>query len=72
MVELKRGRASDVVVGQVQRYMGYVLGELAEPDQCVRGAIIALEDDLKLRRALSVTSSIDFYRYQVSFRLLQA
>jgi restriction system protein len=70
VVELKRGRASDVVVGQVQRYMGFVLGELAETGQSVRGAIIALEDDLKLRRALAVTSNIDFYRYQVSFKLL--
>jgi restriction system protein len=71
VVELKRGRASDVVVGQIQRYMGYVLGELAEPNQAVKGCIIALEDDLKLRRALSVAPNIDFYRYQVSFRLLR-
>ena len=71
VVELKRGRASDVVVGQIQRYMGYVQEELAEPDQSVRGIIIALEDDLRLRRALSVAPNIDFYRYQVSFRLLQ-
>lgn len=69
VVELKRGRASDVVVGQIQRYMGYVQGELAEGHQTVRGAIIALEDDLKLQRALSVTNNIDFYRYLVSFRL---
>lgn len=69
VVELKRGRASDVVVGQIQRYMGYIKDELAEPGQQVKGVIIALEDDLKLKRALSVTSNIDFYRYQVSFRL---
>jgi restriction system protein len=30
VVELKKGRASDVVVGQVQRYMGYAQDELAE------------------------------------------
>jgi len=30
VVELKKGRASDMVVGQVQRYMGYVKDELAE------------------------------------------
>lgn len=71
VVELKRGRASDAVVGQIQRYMGYVAGELAEQGQSVRGAIIALEDDLRLRRALSVTTNIDFYRYQVSFKLVQ-
>lgn len=72
VVELKRGRASDVVVGQIQRYMGFVLGELVKEGQSVRGAIIAMEDDLKLRRALSVTSNIDFYRYQVSFRLIKS
>jgi restriction system protein len=69
VVELKRGRASDIVVGQIQRYMGYVQEELAEEGQSVRGCIIALEDDLRLRRALSVAPNIDFYRYQVSFRL---
>jgi restriction system protein len=71
VVELKKGRASDAVVGQVQRYMGYVLDELAEPGQSVRGVIIALEDDLRLKRALRVTSNIDFYRYQVSFKLFK-
>ena len=71
VVELKKGRASDAVVGQIQRYMGYVLDELAEPDQTVRGCIIALEDDLRLRRALRVTTNIDFYRYEVSFKLFK-
>jgi len=70
VVELKRGRASDRVVGQIQRYMGYVLAEIAEPGQTVRGVIIALEDDIRLKRALSVAPNIDFYRYQVSFSLL--
>jgi restriction system protein len=69
VVELKKGRASDVVVGQVQRYMGYVKEELAEKGQAVRGVIIALQDDLKLRRALSVAPNIDFYTYKVQFRL---
>jgi restriction system protein len=49
VVELKRGRASDVVVGQILRYMGYVKEQIAEPHQTVEGAIIALEDDQKLR-----------------------
>ncbi|MHA4894641.1 endonuclease NucS domain-containing protein [Pedobacter sp. PWIIR3] len=71
IVELKRGRASDQVVGQIQRYMGYVLQELAEPGQLVKGVIIALDDDLKIRRALAVTSKISFYRYKVSFSLFK-
>ena len=72
VVELKRGRASDQVVGQIQRYMGYVLQELAEPGQTVSGIIIALEDDLKIKRALAVTNNISFYRYEVSFKLFKS
>lgn len=71
VVELKRGRASDVVVGQILRYMGYVKEQIAEADQVVEGAIIALEDDQKLRWALAAVPSISFYRYQVSFRLVK-
>ena len=71
VVELKKGRASDVVVGQIQSYMGYVKEELAEKGQTVRGVIVALEDDLRLRRALSVTQDIDFYTYKVSFKLIK-
>ena len=69
VVELKRGRASDAVVGQIQRYMGYVHDELAEEHQKVRGVIIALEDDLRIRRALSVATGVGFYRYEVNFTL---
>lgn len=71
VVELKKGRASDAVVGQILRYMGYVQDELAEEDQFVKGVIIALEDDQRIRRALSITPNISFYRYQVSFKLVK-
>lgn len=69
VVELKKGRASDVVVGQIQRYMGYVKDELAEEGQVVCGAIIAFEDDIKIHRALSVATNIDFYTYKIHFEL---
>jgi len=72
VVELKKGRASDHVVGQIQRYMGYVLQELAEEGQEVKGIIIALEDDVRIRRALAVTKNIEFYRYQVNFKLFKS
>ena len=71
VVELKKGRVSDHVVGQIQRYMGYVKDELAEENQQVKGVIIALEDDLRIKRALSVTTNIEFYRYQISFKLFK-
>jgi restriction system protein len=71
VVELKKGRASDAVVGQTLRYMGFAAQELAEPNQKVRGVIIALEDDQRIRRALAVSPNIDFFRYQISFKLIK-
>ena len=72
VVELKKGRVSDNVVGQIQRYMGYVKEELAESHQNVKGIIIGLEDDIRIKRALSVTNNIEFYRYKVNFNLFKA
>ena len=72
VIELKKGRASDAVVGQTLRYMGYVREELAESAQVVEGAIIALDDDQRIRRALSVAPNIAFFRYQVSFNLVKS
>ena len=69
VIELKKGRVSDSVVGQIQRYMGYVNEELLEKGQSVKGLIIALEDDLRMKRALSMTSNIEFYRYEIDFKL---
>lgn len=72
VIELKKGRASDAVVGQIQRYMGFVKEELAEEGQSVQGIIIALDDDTRIRRALAVAPNISFYKYQVSFTLNKA
>jgi restriction system protein len=49
--------------------MGYVKSELAEPGQNVLGVIVALEDDQRLRHSLNVVPGIDFYKYEVSFKL---
>ena len=72
VVELKKGRASDAVVGQTLRYMSFVQDELAESGQTVWGVIIAHEDDQRIRRALAMIPTITFYRYQVSFKLAKA
>jgi restriction system protein len=64
------GRARDAVVGQIQRYMEYVKEELAEEHQSVEGVIIALDDDIRIRRALAVTNNIRFLKYQISFKLI--
>lgn len=57
------------MVGQTLRYMGYVSDELAEDGQVVEGVIIARDDDARIRRALSMTKGISFYRYKVTFKL---
>lgn len=51
MVELKRGLSSDEVIGQVLRYMGYVLENIANDGQQVRGVIVAGDYDEQLRLA---------------------
>jgi restriction system protein len=69
VVELKLNRASDQVLGQVQRYMGWVKSEL-EPDKEVRGLIIGDQLDSRLEYALSVVDNVSFMRYEMDFRLL--
>ena len=69
VIELKKGRPCDSVVGQIARYIGYIVAEVADENQEVKGAIIALDDDLRLRRALQVMPSVIFYRYEIQFRL---
>ena len=51
--------------------MGFAQYELAEVNQTVKGVIIGLESDLRLRRALSVIPNIKFYSYEVNFKLIQ-
>ena len=48
------------------------LEELVEEGQTVRGIIIALEEDNRIRRALAVAPNIEFYKYQVNFRLFKS
>jgi len=38
----------------------------------VRGVIIALEDDLRIRRALASLDHIEFYRYLIDFKVVRA
>lgn len=67
VVELKRGRVSDVVVGQILRYMSYV--QELDTGKSVRGIIIGTQEDAKFKRALSMVPNVEFYKYEVSFSL---
>src|SRR6266516_846896 len=69
VVELKRGRPSDKVVGQVARYMGYVRTQIAGPDQAVDGLIVAHDADDALRYAVSAFPGLHLMTYEVTFQL---
>ena len=69
VLELKKGKTSDAVVGQTQRYMGWVRRNVAEHGEGVRGLIVARQADDKLKYALSESRNIDLMTYKVSFAL---
>lgn len=67
VIQIAKAGAGEAVVGQIQGCMGFVAQELAEAGQSVQGAILAVEDDLRIRRALVVAPNIEFIRYDISF-----
>jgi restriction system protein len=70
VIELKKGREADKVVGQVLRYMGWIQEELAADGQTVKGLIICREPDQKLTYALKMTPGVEIRYYKISFKLL--
>lgn len=69
VIELKREKSSDAVVGQVLRYMGWIQKHLVEGDEQVEGLVVATEGDPQLHYALEVVPSVSFKSYEVEFRL---
>lgn len=68
VVELKKGKADDVVVGQLARYMGWAKEKLANGGR-VRGVIIANVISDRLRYAAKAIPDIRLVAYQVEFKL---
>ena len=68
VVELKRGKSSDRVVGQILRYMGWVREKLAGGRE-VSGIIITHEYDDRVRYAIAELPKVEAWTYQVSFTL---
>ena len=68
VVELKRGKSSDQVVGQILRYMGWVRETLAD-GRDVSGIIITHEYDDRVRYAVAELPKVDAWTYSVSFTL---
>lgn len=69
VIELKREKSSDAVVGQVLRYMGWIQRHISEKGEAVEGLIVATEGDPQLHYALDVVPSISFKSFEVEFRL---
>jgi restriction system protein len=72
IIELKKGRPSDQVVGQVLRYMGWVKKNLCSDGQAVKGLVICRDPDPKLSYALEMRNNIDVRYYSVAFKLREA
>ena len=67
VIELKKGRASDKVIGQVQRYMGWVDVRLATPQsRNVKGILVGKTFDQKNASAIQATSNISTFTYDIS------
>lgn len=69
VIELKRGRPSDRVVGQVARYMGWVRAHIAREQQGVEGIIVAHEQDEQLGYAVSAVPDLSILTYRINFTL---
>jgi len=66
IVETKKGRSSDKVIGQILRYMGWVQKNLGGP---VKGIVIVAEPDSRLEYSLIPIQNVKIKYYRVKFEL---
>jgi hypothetical protein len=71
VIELKKGRNSDAVVGQILRYMGWIGKHKALKGEKVRGIIITGDSDDRIKYAIAPIPCVDFFTYRVRFDLVQ-
>ncbi len=72
VLELKKGRAADPVVGQVSRYMGWVVDERRSHGEGATGAIIARDADDKLRYAVKGHRDLSLWTFDDDLALTRA
>ncbi len=68
IIELKKGRPSDEVVGQLARYMGWAQERIAQGRQ-VRGIVLAPDFDARLRYAARAIPGVELLRYRLRFEI---
>lgn len=70
IIELKRNKSSDIVVGQILRYIGWVEENLCNNEEKIEGIIICGEGDVRLQYAIKpVSSFVKLKYYKIDFRL---
>lgn len=69
VIELKVSRGYDRVVGQLMRYVAWIKKNLAEPNQSVRGVIVAREISEDLLLACSLVPGVELFEYELSLSL---
>ena len=69
VVELKKGRASDAVVGQISRYIGWIKENLAD-DHDARGIVVVHDFDPKLKYAVLAHNNIELKYYEIQIKFV--
>ena len=69
VIELKRGRTSDRVVGQVLRYLGWVTDRLAQGNEAkARAIVVGRNYDRKFAAAITAANRVSPYTYDIRAR----
>lgn len=68
VIELKKGRSSDAVTGQILRYIAWIKKNLANGKK-VKGLVIVPEVDEKLKLSISEVDHVDIMVYKIDFKL---
>lgn len=77
VIELKRGRESDKVVGQISRYLGWVKAKLAKNSRDVRGIVVAhkptekYSKDSRLEYAILANPKTELRYYEISLNFFE-
>jgi hypothetical protein len=69
VIELKKSRVSDVVVGQISRYLGWVKKHIANGEQ-VKGLILSHKADEKLGYAVSAHPALSLRYFKLKLVLV--
>lgn len=70
VIELKRNRAPDRVVSQLDRYLAWVEQNIAQTGQRVRGIIIARKHSDHVIYSVSRNADIELWTYELNLSLL--